>query len=355
MSTNGMRQAAVLGDPSYSLGCLFSRKLGEASQAMKTRFGFILARNFTLSPLSLFIDSLRLAGDEGDLSRKREFDWQILGDGLPIRSSCGVELMPTARFGSPQNYDNIVVVGGLLGPQPPLTTNAEMFLLRAAREAKPITGLCTGSFVLARFGLLDGYAACVSWFHIREFRSQFPQVKASADRLYEVDRDRATCSGGAGSADLAAHFISAALGDQAAEKASKILLLDRVRTTRDAQPVSDMFSAAASISVRRALLLMESNLQCPLEIEQIARTAGRSRRQLERLFGLELDTSPKEAYVALRVARAAGLLTSSDMPISDVGYEVGFANAGHFSRVFRQFVGRSPSDLRKSNAHPDRR
>jgi transcriptional regulator GlxA family with amidase domain len=226
-----------------------------------------------------------------------------------------------------------------------------MFLLRAAREAKPITALCTGSFVLARYGLLDGYAACVSWFHIREFRSQFPQVRASADQLYKVDRDRATCSGGAGAADLAAHFVSAVLGDQAAEKASKILIMDRVRTTRDAQPVSDMFSTATSVSVRRALLLMESNIQCPLEINRIAQSVGRSRRQLERLFGLELHTSPKEAYVALRVARAADLLASSDIPISDVGYEVGFTNAGHFSRVFRQFAGMPPSDLRKSNAH----
>jgi transcriptional regulator GlxA family with amidase domain len=318
---------------------------------MKTRFGFILAKNFTLSPLSLFIDSLRLAGDEGDLSRRRAFDWQILGDGLPIRSSCGVELLPTARFGSPDDYDNIVVVGGLLGHQSPISTNGENFLLRAAREAKPMTALCTGSFVLARFGLLDGYSACVSWFHIREFRSQFPQVRASADRLYEIDRGRATCSGGAGSADLAAHFVSAVLGDQAAEKASRILIMDRVRTTRDAQPVSDVFPTAVSISVRRALLLMESNLQCPLEISRIAQSVGRSRRQLERLFGLELDTSPKEAYVALRIVRAADLLATSDIPISDVGYEVGFTNAGHFSRVFRRFAGMSPSDVRKSNDH----
>jgi transcriptional regulator GlxA family with amidase domain len=320
---------------------------------MKIRFGFILARNFTLSPLSLFIDSLRLAGDEGDLSRRRTFDWQILGDGLPIRSSCGVEVLPTARFGSLHDYDNIVVVGGLLGQQSPLKTNDETFLLRAAREAKPITALCTGSFILAQLGLLDGHAACVSWFHIREFRSRYPQVRASADRLYEVDRDRATCSGGVGSADLAAHFVSSVLGDQAAEKASKILIMDRVRTTRDAQPVSDMFSTVMSVSVRRALLVMESNLQSPLEINRVAQSAGRSRRQLERLFGLELGTSPKEAYVALRIARAAELLTKSDIPISDIGFEVGFTNAGHFSRVFRQFAGLSPSDHRRSNAHPN--
>src|SRR5690606_30244989 len=142
--------------------------------------------------------------------------WQILGDGLPIRSSCGVDLLPTARYGSPDDYDNIVVVGGLLGQQSQITAKAEDFLLRAARDGRPITALCTGSFILARLGLLDGYAACVSWFHIQEFRRQFPQVRASADRLYDVDRNRATCSGGAGSADLAAHFVSTILGDRAA-------------------------------------------------------------------------------------------------------------------------------------------
>ncbi|WP_245520845.1 MULTISPECIES: hypothetical protein [unclassified Mesorhizobium] len=63
---------------------------------MARRFAFLLVRDFTLSPLSLFIDTLRLAGDEGDRSRRIEFDWEIVGErGLPIRASCGVELLPT--------------------------------------------------------------------------------------------------------------------------------------------------------------------------------------------------------------------------------------------------------------------
>ena len=318
---------------------------------MQKRFGFLLARNFTLSPLSLFIDTLRLAGDEGDRSRRIAFDWQIIGDaGLPMRASCGLELMPTARIGHPEDYDNIVVVGGLLDRQSALSPQNEAFLMLAARKNIPITALCTGSFVLARYGLLDSYRASVSWFHIRDFRTHFPQVQASADALFVVDRDRATCSGGTGAADLAAHFVSASLGEKPAVKAGKILILDRIRSARDVQPVNDMFPNATSATVRRALLMMESNLQQPLSIADIARAVGRSNRQLERLFATELGTSPRQAYMTLRIHTAAGLVSSGDLPIGDVGYEAGFINATHFSRAFRKYAGLSPSELRKDRS-----
>ncbi|RUW93101.1 GlxA family transcriptional regulator, partial [Mesorhizobium sp. M8A.F.Ca.ET.059.01.1.1] len=161
---------------------------------MARRFAFLLVRDFTLSPLSLFIDTLRLAGDEGDRSRRIEFDWEIVGErGLPIRASCGVELLPTGGIGNPEDFDNVVVVGGLLGTNRSLSSEKEAFLLRAAGKGVPLTALCTGSFVLARYGLLDGYSAAVSWFHIKDFRSRFPEVNAHADSLFTVDRGRSTC------------------------------------------------------------------------------------------------------------------------------------------------------------------
>ena len=82
---------------------------------MTFRFAFVLTRDFTLSPLAMFVDTLRLAGDEGDRNRRVLFDWQVVGDrGLPIRSSSGLEKMPTATIGNPGQYDHIVLVGGLL-------------------------------------------------------------------------------------------------------------------------------------------------------------------------------------------------------------------------------------------------
>jgi transcriptional regulator GlxA family with amidase domain len=314
---------------------------------MARRFAFLLARDFTLSPLSLFIDTLRLAGDEGDRSRRVAFDWQMIGErGLPIRSSCGVEVMPTREIDRPEDYDDIVVVGGLLKASHELSASKEEFLMRAARLNMPIIGLCTASFVLARYGLLDSYRACVSWFHINDFRAGFPGVEACADSLYTIDRDRATCAGGTGAADLAGHFVAKYLGDRAAQKAAKILVLDRIRSVRDPQPVGDLFPNASNPLVKRALLIMESNLHEKLSIPEISRQMRISRRQLERLFLLELGTTPVAAYVALRIHSAKILLEASDLPIAEIGYRCGFSNPGHFSRIFRQITGHSPSALR---------
>ncbi|MER9314518.1 GlxA family transcriptional regulator [Mesorhizobium sp. M0659] len=318
---------------------------------MARRFAFLLVRDFTLSPLSLFIDTLRLAGDEGDRSRRIEFDWEIVGErGLPIRASCGVELLPTKAIGNPQEFDNVVVVGGLLDTNRSLSSEKEVFLLRAAEKGVPLTALCTGSFVLARYGLLDGYSAAVSWFHIKDFRSQFPDVNAHADSLFSVDRGRSTCAGGTGAADLAGHFVSQFIGRKAAEKAAKILVLDRIRSSLDVQPVGDLFPAASSRAVKRALLLMESNLQETLSVAEIAGRLHLSRRQLERLFGAELGIGPMAAYLALRVHQAKSLLEGSDLAIGDIAYRCGFPNAGHFSRVFRHQTGITPTHLR----HPNR-
>ncbi|WP_192250959.1 GlxA family transcriptional regulator [Mesorhizobium caraganae] len=320
---------------------------------MAKTFAFLLVRDFTLSPLSLFIDTLRLAGDEGDRSRRVEFDWQILGErGLPIRSSCGIELLPTRAIGDPEDFDNIVIVGGLLDPQQNLSQEKEAFLLRAAERGVHITALCTGSFVLARYGLLNGYDACVSWFHIKDFRQAFPDVRAQADGLYCVDRKRSTCAGGTGAADLAGYFVLKSIGPRAAEKAAKILVMDRIRNSYDVQPIGDLFPEASSRAVKRALLLMESSLQETITVSDIAAKLNVSRRQLERLFAIELEVSPMAAYLAVRLQYAKSLLEATDLQIGEIGFRCGFGNAGHFSRVFRQHIGVTPTDLRNQYAAP---
>ncbi|OJU51486.1 MAG: AraC family transcriptional regulator [Mesorhizobium sp. 61-13] len=328
-------------------GLFKSYSAGRQRHRMTARFAFLLTRDFTLSPLSLFLDTLRLAGDDGDRSRRVAFDWQIVGErGLPIRSSCSVDILPTQALGRPEDYDHIVVVGGLLKVGDGLSTDKQDFLMHAAKLGLPITGLCTASFLLARHGLLDDYRACVSWFHINDFRASFPNVYAGADSLYTIDRDRATCAGGTGAADLASYFVTRYLGDRAARKAANILVLDRIRSVRDPQPVGDLFPKATSRLIKRALLIMESNLQQKLSVTEIAGRMQVSRRQLERLFSVELGISPLAAYTSLRVNSAKTLLNASDLQVAEIGYRCGFVNPGHFSRVFRRHTGYSPSASR---------
>ena len=113
-----------------------------------------------------------------------------------MRSSCGLLVTPTCGLLPPGELDYVVVVGGLLRHGTALDPAARAYLRRAAAVGTTLIGVCTGSFLLCREGLMEGRRACVSWFHYQDFKDEFPDQDAVADRLFLVDRDRITCSGG---------------------------------------------------------------------------------------------------------------------------------------------------------------
>jgi transcriptional regulator GlxA family with amidase domain len=311
---------------------------------MPKSFAFILTHEFTLTPLSLFVDTLRLAGDEADRSRRIAFDWQIIGTrGLPVRSSCGIDVLPTAEPANLDSFDYIVVVGGLLHNAKALTDGQIHLLKQAAAAGKPIVGLCTASFVLAQHGFLDGHQACVSWLHLEEFQATHPGVDARADKLFLIDRGRITCAGGVGAADLAAALVAGALDEVAANKAADILLLDRVRTHRDLQPNKNLFGKVANRTVRQALLAMQNHCVEPLPVHEIATKANCSPRQLERLFLAHLSITPRHAYMAIRIERAKALIVKNQLSLAEIAYQTGFMNPSHFAKAFKKHAGMQPS------------
>src|SRR3954453_15370364 len=199
--------------------------------------GFILTNNFTLTALSTFMDALQLAADDGDGSRQIRWRWTILGSSSePVKSSCGIPVARWEPFQDPRQFDYIVVVGGLLHAGPQLDAQAVDYLRSAAAQGVGLVGVCTGSFVLSRVGLMRNRRCCVSWYHYRDYLEEFPDHQPVADQLYVVDRDRITCAGGAGVADLAAFLIERHLGRAAAQKTLHILQIDKARPPGQAQP-----------------------------------------------------------------------------------------------------------------------
>ena len=308
------------------------------------RVGIILAEHFTLSAFAVFVDHLRLAADEGDRSRPMRVQWSIMSARHePISASCGVALQPTSALLSPDALDYVVVVGGILhaGPQ------VDEFTLRYLREAgasrTPLIGICTGSFVLCRAGLMKGRRSCVSWYHYQDFREAFPDHEVVADRLFLADGPRITCAGGAGAAALASHLIERHLGRATAYKASQVLLFDGPRQGTDAQPHPPMSESVNEPRVRRALLLMEQNLTRPIAVAAIAEELGVSVRQLERLCREHLGLGPASLYRQLRMRYANWLIENTDRSVTEIAIEAGFADCAHFSRQFKDVYGFSPS------------
>lgn len=311
------------------------------------RVGILLAPRFTLSAFANFVDVLRLAADDDDRSRPIRCEWHVLSATRhPVRSSSGIEIQPDATLMSPEDYDYIVVVGGLLGEFGRLSQAHVDFLRLAAARSIPLVGLCTGAFILHEAGLMDGYKCCVSWFHHGDFLEQFDGLTPISDQIYVVDRDRLTCSGGASSAHLAALLVERHLGRAAAQKSLHIMIIDEAQVSETPQPGMPMELSCRDPLVRRALLRMQQRPDSPMPIDALARTLDVSRRKLERHFRDALGLTPTEAALRIRLAQARMLLERSARSIADIANSCGFCDASHFNRTFRKEAGCSPSSYR---------
>lgn len=325
-----------------------SSPAGRPAPPPALRVGFLLAHNFTLSALSLFLDALRLAGDEGDRSRPIRCAWTVMAARPePIRSSCGVQVTRTGPLADPRSFDYVVVVGGLLHGGEAMDEASIAYLKTAAAAGVPLVGVCTGSFILSRAGLMRGRRCCVSWYHHADFAAEFPDATPDADQLFVVDRDRITCAGGSGVADLAAFLIDRHVGASAAQKCLHVLQLQNRREGSDAQPLAaEPGGAARDDRVRRAILLMEQHVAEPLSVETIAHRLQLSSRQLERLFQDTLDLSPALAYRRLRLGYARRLLETTAKSVTEIAVEAGFCDGAHFARQFRACFGVAPREVR---------
>ena len=327
------------------------RQPGTAGQkTARLSVGFILLQNFTLCAFANFIDVLRLAADEGDRSRQIKCRWEVLGENLePVRSSCGILIHPTAVFDDPGQFDYIVVVGGLVGGLSRRNERNEAYLKQAVKLGVPLVGLCTGSLALHRAGLMEGYKCCVSWYHHDDFLSQFHGLKPVSDQIFVVDRDRLTCSGGASSAHLAAFLVDRHIGRAPATKSLHIMMIHEAELGNTPQPASAMEIRSRDPLVRRALQLMQENLDVPLPIADLCRRLGTNKKRLERHFAAEVGASPLAAYLDIRLDHALYLLKGTERSVASIAAECGFCDSSHLSRMIRRKTGSTPVALRQAH------
>ncbi|NHO54631.1 helix-turn-helix domain-containing protein [Acetobacter estunensis] len=322
------------------------------------RVGIILAENFTLSAFSLFIDHLRLAADKEDKSRPILCSWQIMSHRPDsIRASCGISVSRTSDLVDPTQFDYIAVVGGLLHGRRTVDEVTLRYIQRAASLGVPLIGICTGTFVLARAGVMRNHTCCVSWYHRQDFMEEFPDQAVSSEQMYLVDGKRITCSGGGGAADLALHLIEKHLSRPLARKASHILLFERqghgvAPSLQPHPPIAAEIGHVSDARVRRAMMEMEQNMIEPLSISDVARRLSISPRQLERLFQSVLGVRPAVFYRMIRLRYAQALLSQGEMSITQVAIETGFSDCAHFSRQFKTMFGHSPSAERGRTGAP---
>jgi AraC family transcriptional regulator, glycine betaine-responsive activator len=216
------------------------------------------------------------------------------------------------------------------------------WLRKMARRGADMGAVCTGAHILAQAGLLDKYKCTIHWENLPGFAEEFPEIEATGG-LFEIDRDRFTSAGGTTALDMMLTLIASQHGSDLAAQVAETVLHSPIRHHSENQRMS----LPARIGARHPKLVgiiarMEENLEDPLSPSLLAKQAGLSTRQLERLFRRYLDRSPKRYYLELRLKKARSLLLQTDMSVINVALACGFSSPSHFSKCYRAYYGRTP-------------
>lgn len=319
----------------------------DGKPAAKLRVAILLLPQFTLSAFSLFLDPVRLAADEHDGSRQIRCSWRVMTlNNRPVQSSCGVEVYPTGSRFDYAEIDWLVVVGGLTRTSSHDDDRVLDIIRNAAHAGVRVVGLCTGVFSMAAAGILDDEVCCVSWFHRDEFVAKYDARLVDSSRLFQFGNRHATCAGGIGAAHVALEIIRQRLGDEVATKSARILLMPQYWMHHTEQPMARSV-AVHSTKVRDALRYMESRIDEPLTMPDVARYIGLSVRQLERLFNVHVGHSPRNAMTRLRLEKACVFLAETDASIIEIAMSCGYMSPSHFTFVFKSEFGVPPSTYRQ--------
>jgi len=309
--------------------------------------GFLLMPEYTLSTFANAVGMLRMANR---LSGRELYRWSVYSlTGEPVASSAGLEIQTSGALENTAEIKILLVCGGYNIKKYCSKLLTERLRAFAKRKV-PLGGLCTGRYALAAAGLLDGYRCTIHWENLASMREEFPKLQLSSS-LFAIDRDRYTCSGGISSIDLMLNLIASIHGHQLVQQISEQFTCDRVRTEKDAQraPLQYLIGASQPRLVD-AVTLMESNIEEPLTLDEVANYVGISRRQLERLFNRYLHCAPSRYYLELRLSRARLLLLQTSIPVIDVAISCGFSTAPHFSKCYSDLYGKPPSNERRVRA-----
>lgn len=268
----------------------------------------------------------------------------ISENGGPVLTSSGMRI-DTERFDD-STFDTLIV-GGATVIQPS-TPGLIDFMRDAPKRSRRIAGVCTGAFVLAEAGLLDGKRATTHWAYARDLQARFPAVKMDEDRIFINDGKIWTSAGMSAGIDLGLALVESDLGPEVARSTARKLVVYHRRAGGQSQFSALLELEPKSDRIQTALAYAKENLHTPLSVSQLADAAHLSPRQFSRAFHAETGQSPAKAIENLRVEAARAMMEQSRHSIDIVARQTGFADRDRMRRAFLRAFGQPPQVIRRN-------
>ncbi len=340
----------VLVDP---LEDLMSPRKAAPSVEPALKVGIVVTPDFTLSPLALFTDCLRHAADEADFGRQIYCRWTLLSHSWEaIASSCGYRIEPQSLFCDPTGYDYIAVVGGPIHSRHGVPPELLDYLRLAHGKGVKLIGLCTGSFVLAEAGLLDGKRCAVHFSLEQVLQQRYPKVRPIEGLPLVRDGDVLTCPGGIAAVEAAREIVLRHCGLSRARKAIQYLVANAEQMNFAISQLHPLEEAALNCTDRRivqAVTIMRERIYEHMSISALARLIGASEKQLTKAFEQNLGISPSAFWRELRLDHTHWLVQNTDRSVAQIAYECGFSDSTHLCKSFKKRFAISPARLRKQH------
>ncbi|RAS25199.1 MULTISPECIES: GlxA family transcriptional regulator [unclassified Pseudomonas] len=266
-------------------------------------------------------------------------------EGGMVRSSLGMHI-ETLPLGAPGLADTWMVTGTLTPLTPP--SDAVLASVRGFVDgARRTAGLCTGGFVLAQAGVLDGRRATTHWAYAPKLRELFPQVQVEEDRIFIVDGSIWTSAGMTAALDMALGMVEKDLGAELARSVAHRMVMHQRRSGGQSQHSELLSLSPKSDRIQHALDYARQHLSRPLSVEELADVVHLSPRQFTRVFTAETGQSPAKAVESLRLEAARVMIEQSRHSLDTVARETGFRDRRHMREVFMRGFGVPPQAVRR--------
>ncbi|MRG58989.1 helix-turn-helix domain-containing protein [Agromyces sp. CFH 90414] len=291
----------------------------------------------------------QVLGQAANRHASRRYRVAVCGDAPQVPTDSGFLLSAEHDLAWATRADTVVVPGtaddGVVD-QPEITE----VLLEAHRRGARLVSICTGAFLLAATGLLDGRRATTHWAHARRLAETYPAVHVEPDLLFVDEGDVLTSAGLAAGIDLCLQLVRADHGARVANATARRLVVAPVRAGGQAQFIEQPLPEGSGVTLAPLRDWMLANLQESMPLHELADRALVSVRTLTRRFRQETGVSPVEWLTEQRVRRAQELLEHSDLPIEALAGECGFTSTEALRTAFRRVLRTTPQEYRRTFA-----
>ncbi|MDY0360646.1 MAG: helix-turn-helix domain-containing protein [Desulforegulaceae bacterium] len=278
------------------------------------------------------------------------FTWDIVTpDGRPVDGFGGLPIYPNKAIHEIEETD-VILIPGILPPIHfigNLQEDIKNMIMKWHEREKLIGTICTGSFLLAETGLLDGHEATTNWAYANYFQKLYPKVNLKPERILTLDNNF-VCSGATTAfMDLCLYFIEKFGSSDLSAKCAKLLLIDSTRKSQAPYFIFEFQKDHSDDKILNAQTYMEKNISGTISFDQLAKESGISPRHFKRRFKNATGDSPQIYLQRLRVEEAKKQLETSFESFEKITWNVGYENSNSFRRLFKKTTGLNPLEYRK--------